>query len=436
MAAENEHIESVANDCIHSEECPAPACHNRLNEAHQHWHHALSLYSSPEEFRVYLNAAIQSLRNVTFVLQKQKSKLSEFDVWYSDWQNKMRNDSIMSWLVQARNIIVKEGDLEADSIAEVSIVASYHSPPIFVFQLNPLLSTIDFIKHLPKERIPDDIRTSGLLKAERKWISKDLPDHEILDALGYAYGILSLLVNDFHIQCGRRSDRLFVRDLEGNVSPYLGGTNHLQGRLPCMVTTEKLRTVWMKLSDESIIDFREEELGIEHSPQEVREHYDLKEPISIRHIEDGTLKDVVADLFKVAKLLLEVDGHHITNVFLHLPNRQLTSIQILPENQTDKYLLWVNIANEVKRLGALAVITVAECWFAKYDSRFPERHARDCPDRQEALNVSGITQSGEEFHLTAIIRREGSKTFLEEPFAMNDKANFFDPVRRVWEQKN
>jgi hypothetical protein len=50
-------------------ECPIPNAHRRLEEAHRLWHRAAESYDDPDEFRTNLNALLQALRSVTFVLQ-------------------------------------------------------------------------------------------------------------------------------------------------------------------------------------------------------------------------------------------------------------------------------------------------------------------------------------------------------------------------------
>ena len=125
----NEQIE-----CQKAEECPIPAAHNRLEEAHRLWHKAAQEYEDPISFRTNLNACIQALRNVTFVLQKQKSNIPNFESWYSEWQRRMKADAILNWIVQARNKIVKEGDLETKSIARGSVLANYYDPPYIELQ--------------------------------------------------------------------------------------------------------------------------------------------------------------------------------------------------------------------------------------------------------------------------------------------------------------
>ena len=66
--------------------CPVPSAHRRLMDCHVHWHAAADAYMEPESFRLNLNALIQSLRNVTFLLQSQKRdrKYSEV-LWQGRW---------------------------------------------------------------------------------------------------------------------------------------------------------------------------------------------------------------------------------------------------------------------------------------------------------------------------------------------------------------
>lgn len=112
--------------CIAQEApCPTPTAHKRLEEAHVFWHRCLDNYQEPEAFRVDLNAGIQALRNVTFALQKEMRHLDGFEEWYSPWQHAMRSSPVLRWIVKARNAIVKEGDLVAESTTRAWLVFDY-----------------------------------------------------------------------------------------------------------------------------------------------------------------------------------------------------------------------------------------------------------------------------------------------------------------------
>lgn len=95
--------------------CPLPKTHRRLVEAHVLWHQSLDRYQQPALFQANLNATIQALRNTTFVLQSEKHLFSKFEDWYGPWQERMKADPVLRWLIAARNTVVKEGELETAS---------------------------------------------------------------------------------------------------------------------------------------------------------------------------------------------------------------------------------------------------------------------------------------------------------------------------------
>ena len=75
----------------------------------------------PEAFRLNLNALVQDLRNVTWLLQRQKHELQDFDQWYRAWLDSASDDPVMQWIVSARNRVVHMADLEIHSHALVRL---------------------------------------------------------------------------------------------------------------------------------------------------------------------------------------------------------------------------------------------------------------------------------------------------------------------------
>lgn len=101
--------------------CNVVQSHKRILEAHRLWHQALNCYFDPEGFRTNVNATIQALRNVTFAIQNEKHNIVNFETWYAEWQDRLKNDEIMRWLCDARTAIVHKKDLELHSSATVTI---------------------------------------------------------------------------------------------------------------------------------------------------------------------------------------------------------------------------------------------------------------------------------------------------------------------------
>src|SRR6476620_4755237 len=94
-------------------DCPLATIDRRLNDLHRQWHDAEKVYFDPDAFRVAIQTAIQTLRTVTFILQSNKRLIPDFEAWYSPWQDRMKADPLLRWMVDARNKIEKQGDLEA-----------------------------------------------------------------------------------------------------------------------------------------------------------------------------------------------------------------------------------------------------------------------------------------------------------------------------------
>jgi hypothetical protein len=60
-----------------------------------------------------VNNAIQTARTITFLIQKNKATINDFDRWYAkNVLDRFGGDSIMNWLKESRNYIEKEGDLD------------------------------------------------------------------------------------------------------------------------------------------------------------------------------------------------------------------------------------------------------------------------------------------------------------------------------------
>ncbi len=133
--------------------CPIPKTHRRLVEAHVLWHQSLEQYHQPESFQANLNATIQALRNVTFILQNEKHTFSQFEDWYKRWQDRMKAHPILRWLKEARNTVAKQGDLETSSTAVVKLVTwkddvlvessvPPDTPPSLILRNIPLLELV------------------------------------------------------------------------------------------------------------------------------------------------------------------------------------------------------------------------------------------------------------------------------------------------------
>ena len=177
--------------------CPLPNTHNRLQQAHRLWHQMLDNYNDPAGFRANLNSTIEALRNVTFMLQKEKHAIPGFVTWYEEWQEKMKTNAVMAWLCEARTTVVHKSDLKTLSTAHATIhnnLTLAHINMKLPPQL-PMPAACALIARTLPEPFVKNI-SDLVLSLERRWVAVQLPEWELLDALGHAYGLLSELVKE------------------------------------------------------------------------------------------------------------------------------------------------------------------------------------------------------------------------------------------------
>jgi len=102
-------------------ECLLPNSHDKFNEAHYFINMMIENYHKPDIFGFNLNAFLQALRNVTFMIQSELSKLPKFDEWWEKQQDVMRSDPILRKFRDGRNIVVKQRSLNLKSNVKVGM---------------------------------------------------------------------------------------------------------------------------------------------------------------------------------------------------------------------------------------------------------------------------------------------------------------------------
>lgn len=434
--------------------CPTPTAHRRLEEAHRWWHGCLDEYDSPEGFRTNLNACVQALRNVTFVLQKEKSLITDFDEWYQPWQERMKNDDVMRWVVKSRNRIVKMGDLELKSTAVARLIATYfdtvpklpdqggNSEGVLdkKISLPPWTTLKGYSERIKMLGIPPSILEGAVLSVERRWVDKALPDWELLAGLAYAYGVLADLINDAHARQGVEHG-LTMRTPHGLVR--LDKREHANGRLPCMITTEESRTASYRIKDGSLtrggLSF-----PLWDIPKVVEDRAARKyklDRIKVPQEKVNSITDMVPFYAEIAKTILKKDKYHGWYIFYFRGLAPCGAEMLFARDRGDKMLLAKQIADSVTINEFDGIIITGEMWMA------PMSHNSDgtiippaqSPDRSEALIVYAENARGEQREHLITFRRRLGKIILGETIEQIDsegKYNFMLPTRAIWKRWN
>jgi hypothetical protein len=415
------------------ESCPIRGTHTRLHRCHTLWHQAQREYSNPEEFCTNLNSTIQALRTVTWILQKEHDAIPDFDPWYAAWQERMRDDPVMKWLVEARNRIEKQGDLKTYSSARLSVLADWDGPyPIVEAEVDPLLSTQEIPAKLPELDVPPGIRREGVLIIERRWVARDLREHELLDALAHCYGVLATIVIDAHRRCGFVMRTFKAESHEGKAVR----TEHLEGRLPCMVATAAARSVRIHLPTGEVLNTAE--FIFKPDPRRMEEaakRYGFSEG-DVRKRQPG--EDVITSSawwFDSAKRVLATDAYHDPIVLLETADggAELHGLDI--PDRASLYVQMQKLADQVERIGAVGLIHIGEFWAAPAEDLKPGQQPSELASRKEVLQVTAATADGRnrvhsvEFSKTETGKIEFGTEWIDDT---PEPVGFLEPVRRVW----
>ncbi len=406
-------------------ECLIPNTHSRLEQAHRLWHQMLENYDDPEGFRANLNSTIEALRNVTFMLQSEKSAIPGFAAWYEERQAEMKADVVMKWLQNARTTVVHKSDLKTQSTAHATVHNNL-TLARFDMELPPLVPTPVAAVSIAA-KLPEPFASSGqdlVLSVERRWSVPELPDRELLDALAYAYGVLSRIVREAHERIGAPYDQRSSHD-EPVIVP--------DGRLPCMITTVEVRTARVKLADYQPLIPRTGEVRYDPSIGErAAKRYSFSDSDSLGTFPDDPLA-LAETLIPVAKRVLAKDKYHDRLAFLHTPSGWQI-VKLDAQDRPEKYALAQLIAEMVRRYQADAVVEISEVWVSPLEKVESEQMPERAPGRLEALIASVASSQGlcrmiiAPFRRTILGRIKFHETQVTESVAPYWLANVFE----VW----
>jgi len=413
----------------HEYKCPLGAVDRRLSDVHRHWHEAERGYFDPETFRISIQTAIQTLRTVSFILQSNKRIFSNFDPWYEKWQSKLRADPLMRWMVDARNKIEKQGDLETHSFIRAEIIASYYEEgPVIEVPAELFKSSAELIDSIQAEDLKKHVLKDGILRIQRRWVENSLPDYELLEAVGIAYGKMAELVADAHLELGLAPPTTIADDVD-----HSSGRESRGGRLPCMIGHSDARSQDIWLATGQTIKLEQKDIEIDLAEKELAsERYGL-DPKEMLPPSTFGPESILNNLFAAARKMFTVDGCHITIAFL-LKGGTLASMTTLNmEEHGEKYLVMRKLANEVVKHGADAVIIIGEVWSARFDASKPYRRAVDSPEKNEFLTGTLVSKCDEPVQLRAKIIRSNTAVTLAETETSRDQAQIaFSPIYAAW----
>jgi hypothetical protein len=383
--------------------CPIEPAERRLSDSQAYWNLAADAYQEPDVFIRHTQATIQALRTVTWLLQKAKGELPGFEAWYKVRQDRMSADRVLKWLVEMRNHIEKRGDIEPSSSLRVGLYRDVRADEADEVDLPPCLEAPSAIGVFMKLLPPPSFRSESIIRVQREWRHTGLPDWEILDALGYAFGFLQQIMIEAHHLLEERGK---------NCASYRAVTSSNM-RLPFRMTDRRFESaLWFKPASQTFVryglrrkGFRREDMGrIKNRPK-------MEVPPLAKGL---TPSEKCENLLSYGKRYLQRDGG-IVPVFFIEGVDSLQPLMYQTDDRADHHAMARQVAELVRLERAVSVLHMLEIWTSAPEAiNRGIQYAADDPARGEAVQVTCIT--AEEGACTCVtpFRRQNNTIVFEK----------------------
>jgi len=205
--------------------------------------------------------------------------------------------------------------------------------------------------------------------------------------------------------------------------------------MPCMIGHGDARSLVVSLTDGRPIQFERVQREVSASDAgTAKERYgDVHK--GMFGPPGSSEEEIAASMFDTARKVFLIDGYHTSVSFLFNQGKLVRLMHHEPEDQRDKYLFMRELANEVIRVGADAVMAISESWIAPADPKQPYMRPVDSPDRKEQLSGTLVRKDGVPVQFGAEIQRHEDRLELGATHTDRDFASFsFAPVYEAWDR--
>lgn len=385
-------------------------------------------YFDPETFRINTNQFLQTARTVTFIIQKNKGSIADFDAWYAShviepWSM----DTVMTWARDSRNTIEKVGDLDLHSNIAITLIFSYFEEEDIAVPCgrSELVANVKRLLRFARRHLPSGVSDVSVLRLDRRWVANTLPDWELLHALTYAYARI------------REACVGLARHLGSDTFDFAPEATDFDP-----LSSDARRTRYLRLNDTQL-----SKIGTVR----MRQDPNLMPPPSLmalveetkREERPHTLEENVAFSAKYAKATFEHFGNHVPMLFFF--DKDFAPVDFMSaefKDQATKYLFWRSVADRVLYLKPASLIWICEAWLRSFGDSpelLPEKIMRNLPITGETLGVHGMDASGKmaRVHWNIFRDRDGRNPRLEpvdDQTAFAERPNYFVPALRAFEK--
>ena len=375
----------------------------RLYETSKFWSDCNVNYDDIKEFVSSLNATIQSLRNITFILQSYKSVIPDFDTWYEDKQTEMKNDSYLRWAHLSRNTVVKESNLKLKSETTVGLL-NWEDHPVEIIEVDPLTKSATIKKSVLSDKklseIVKELR-EPIVRISRCWIADNMPQEEILFVLAFCYRYFKDLISEAYLKIGLTANDLAKIEKDSEI-------------LDEHTYFENARTIYLDLKDGKILHQDSTLINTDDKDlrKKVKKRYGDKQP---KHKKKG---DKLLNWFEAvtekSKQVLTTDGHHVPMVFLMKDGVDANIRTFVIEDRKDLYYHFRKLGDDILKGNYNGVVTVSEMW--KKDEKLNIRG--------EVLIVAVASREHFEVRMIPFERVKNDQVKIKDMVSSKDRSSF------------
>ena len=340
-----------------------------------------STYFDPNLFRMNTNQFLQTARTVTFIIQKNKSSIEDFEVWYKNnivdvWSK----DEVMKWARDSRNIIEKRGDLEINSQLDLSLVFSYLDEEdlhINVGTEELLEYGIKKLVRFSQKHLPTGISDATVLRVSRTWVTTGLSNWELLHALVYVYN----QHYEVHIK--------LCNHLKSNPSLSL-----MEPSDASSIRESALNPQYLKLRD--LTKYKAKRIRVKRDPN-YRPPPELEskfKKLQANNKKINSLDTALSHFLEFANVVFTHDKHHISMLHLFDENwKIIDQVSTMFADQAEKYIFWRTIGERVRSQNIHALVAVNEIWHRSMKG-YPKKPMSKLSITGEGLMVAALDSSG------------------------------------------
>jgi hypothetical protein len=349
-------------------------------------------YFEPNLFRRNVNHFLQTARTVTFIVQKNKSQINNYEELYPSLAEEWSSDGIMKWAKDSRNQIEKQGDLELHSTLKATLIYSYLAEDDLEIEVGDeelLNAHLSALTKLAKSRFPKALWSNAAVRIERMWISDKLPEKELLSALQYTYSQLYRLC----IRIARADERRLP--------------NSIPEPSAIQVDADISRHVeYVRVRDGEVRGVSHEIVKYDKNLQLPESFANIAPKLKLANGQRHDFRTAIDFHALMASTTFEHFDNHMPMVFLYDEDWNIVgNTTPVLEDQTDKYFFWRSLGDQIETQSIYAFASIAEAWIRDF-SHDKYKPIGELPIIGERLQLIIASRADEFYQCTWTIERD------------------------------